>query len=57
MKSRFLIPCLIAAVATAILPSCLMRQTVTENGEVISSDYVVKRPIKDVIENSENSSD
>lgn len=54
MKSVSLTVCLFAAVAVALLPSCLMRQTVTENGEVISSDYVVKRPLKDVIENSEN---
>ena len=53
MKSRFLIPCLLAVTATALFPSCLMRQTVTQNGEVISSDYVVKRPIKNVIKNSQ----
>ena len=51
MKPATLVSCLLA---TVLLPSCLMRQTVTENGEVISSDYVVKRPIKDVIQNSEN---
>jgi hypothetical protein len=55
MKSRSLVSCLVAAAATALLPNCLMRQTVTENGEVISSDYVVKRPLKEVIKNSENS--
>ncbi len=49
LKSAIL--CMFAAVA--LLPSCLMRQTVTENGQVISSDYVVKRPLKDVIENTE----
>ncbi len=55
MKSTIVISCLLAVLATALLPSCVMRQTVTENGEVISSDYVVKRPIKDLIDNTENS--
>lgn len=54
MKSRIHTSFLIALAAVALIPGCLMRQTVTENGEVISSDYVVKRPLKDAIENSEN---
>ena len=54
MKSTIVITCLLTALAVALLPSCLMRQTVTQNGQVLSSDYVVKRPLKDAIENSEN---
>lgn len=53
MKSGTLAKCLIAATLVIISSGCLMRQTVTENGEVISNDYVIKRPLKDAIERSE----
>jgi hypothetical protein len=44
---------LLAAALTLISTGCLMRRTVTKNGEVIESKYVVKRPLKQVIENSQ----
>jgi len=44
----------ITAVAAALLLSgCLMRQTVTENGEVVEENYIVKRPLKDAVERSQ----
>ncbi len=55
MKSSTFTYCLIAVAMVGSHSSCLMRQTVTENGEEISSDYVVKRPIKDLIDHSEDS--
>jgi hypothetical protein len=30
-----------------------MRRTITENGSVVESKYVMKRPLKQVIENSQ----
>ena len=43
----------LAAVATAFLTGCLMRQTVTSGGEVVKDGYVVKRPLKDAVQRSE----
>lgn len=45
--------CVIAAAATVLLTGCLVRQTVTDNGEVVQDNYVVKRPLKDAFERSE----
>ena len=43
-----------AAVAiTMLLSACLTRQTVTENGQVVKENYVVKRPLKDAVEQSQ----
>lgn len=39
--------------AIVLLPGCLTQETVTQNGEVISQDYVIKRPLKDAVERSE----
>lgn len=36
----------LAAALTLLSTGCLMRRTVTKNGEVIESNYVVKRPLK-----------
>jgi len=52
MKTGIFTKLLLASAMTALLSGCLMRQTVTQNGEVLSSDYVVKRPLKDAIKNS-----
>lgn len=34
--------------------SCLTQRTVTQNGHVVSQDYVVDRPIRDAIRESRN---
>lgn len=52
MKLRVI--CLFAAVMTLLSSSCLVRQTVTENGSVVKDNYKIKRPVKDVIENSQD---
>ena len=54
MKSGIFIKCLLASLLAILSSGCLTQQTVTSNGEVISQEYVIKRPLKDVIENSEN---
>jgi outer membrane biogenesis lipoprotein LolB len=53
MSHHLIAKCLLAAVAVALLSGCLMRQTVTSNGDVVQDNYVVKRPLKDAIERSE----
>lgn len=54
MKPIILAKYLLAAFLVVLLSGCLTQQTVTSNGEVISQDYVIKRPLKNAIENSEN---
>lgn len=45
--------CLLAAFAAALLNGCLMRQTVTNDGQVVQDSYVIKRPLKNAIGRSE----
>jgi hypothetical protein len=54
MKSGIFIKCLLASLVAVLSSGCLTQQTVTSNGEVISQDYVFKRPLKDAIENSQD---
>lgn len=54
MKTGLPVKYLLAASLVVLSSGCLTQQTVTSNGEVISQDYVIKRPLKDVIENTEN---
>ena len=54
MKTGLPVKYLLAASLVVLWSGCLTQQTVTSNGEVISQDYVIKRPLKDVIENTEN---
>lgn len=51
--NRKLIPkCLLFAAVAALMSGCLMRRTVTSNGETIEDKYVIKRPIKEALDNS-----
>ena len=50
ISAKYLLACIVAVTTSG----CLTQETVTSNGEVISQDYVIKRPLKEVIENSEN---
>lgn len=52
MKPKNILTILIAVVAPLLSSGCLVQETVTVNGEVMKEDYVVKNPIKDVIDNS-----
>jgi hypothetical protein len=54
MKPGLLAKYLLAASLVVLSSGCLTQETVTSNGEVISQDYVIKRPLKDVIENSQD---
>lgn len=39
--------------ASFLLSSCITRRTVTENGHVIEKKNVIKRPVKNLINNTE----
>ena len=44
---------LIIAVATVlVLPGCITKRTTYRNGQEVSSQYVIKRPIKEAVRNS-----
>lgn len=45
--------CLISAAMALLSTGCLVKETVTVNGEVREEDYKIKRPLKEAIENSQ----
>lgn len=49
MLARLFFKWLFACTLALLASGCLMKQTVTRNGQVMSEDYVVKRPLKDAI--------
>ena len=52
MKPKNFLTILIAVLASLLSSGCLVQETVTVNGEVMKEDYVVKDPVKDVIDNT-----
>ena len=52
MSPRLIAMCLLATAAATLLTGCLVRRTVTNGGEVTSSNYMVKRPLKNLAANS-----
>lgn len=46
------IPTLVGLLIAFASGGCVMQRTVTENGNVVSQDYVVERPIRDAIRQS-----
>jgi len=52
MKPKNFLTISIAVLASLLSSSCLVQETVTVNGEVMKEDYVVKDPVKDVIDNT-----
>lgn len=50
---RFFPAVLASLFVSLMLTGCLTRRTVTEGGQVIEKDYVIKRPLKEIIQNSE----
>lgn len=43
----------LALFAAVSLTGCLTQRTVKEGGQTVSQEYVIKRPIKEAIENSQ----
>lgn len=50
---RALLQITAALIISQFLSGCLTQRTVTEGGQTVSQQYVIKRPIKDAIENSQ----
>lgn len=47
------IRCAAVLVLLVLLPGCLTQRTVSEGGHTVSQEYVIKRPLKEAIENSQ----
>jgi hypothetical protein len=52
MKTISTFSLLLALVSSLLFSSCLTQRTVTQGGRTVSQDYVIKRPIKDALDNS-----
>lgn len=53
MKPGRLLKCLLAAAVAVPFSGCLTQRTVTEGGRTVKQGYVVKRPLKEAIQNSQ----
>lgn len=52
MNFPFLVRIAAVALAAALVSGCLTRRTVTQNGQTVEQNYVIKRPIKEAVERS-----
>lgn len=43
---------LLALISSLLFSSCLTQRTVTQGGRTVKQDYVIKRPLKDALDNS-----
>lgn len=49
---RVLMKCLLSVIFAIPLTGCLTQRTVSEGGHTVSQKYVIKRPIKEAVQNS-----
>lgn len=54
MNTQFKITCLFSIATVLLATGCLVKETVTVNGDVREQDLKFKRPIKEAIENTEH---
>jgi len=52
MKRFPILSLLLVMLSSTLLSSCLTQRTVKQGGRTVSQDYVIKRPIKDALDNS-----
>lgn len=43
---------LLPLISSLLFSSCLTQRTVTQGGRTVKQDYVIKRPLKDALDNS-----
>jgi len=53
MSPKLISVCVFSAAMALLMPACVMHRTVTSNGQTIEQGYVVKRPLKDAVNNSQ----
>lgn len=49
---RITLKCLLTAAFALPLSGCLAQRTVTEGGQTVKQEYVIKRPLKEAVQNS-----
>lgn len=52
MKTVAIVKVLFLVAAVLSSTACLTRRTVTQGGVTVKEDYVITRPVKEIIENS-----
>ena len=52
MKTGLVMKTLLAALLVLPLTGCLTQRTVTEGGHTVKQEYVIKRPLKEAVQNS-----
>jgi hypothetical protein len=50
---RATLNCLLAVTFALPLSGCLTQRTVSEGGHTVSQEYVIKRPLKEAVHNSQ----
>jgi len=50
---RIALKCLLASALVLPLTGCLTQRTVSEGGHTVSQEYVIKRPLKEALQNSQ----
>lgn len=53
MNAKLIFICLLSGAAAVLTSGCLVKRTVTVNGESQQEGYAIKRPIKEAVENSQ----
>lgn len=53
MNPSLILKCLLAAVLVVPFSGCVTQRTVTEGGRTVKQGYVVKRPLKEAVQNSQ----
>ncbi len=53
MNAKLILSYLLSGAAAFLTSGCLVKRTVTVNGESQQEGYAIKRPIKEAIENSQ----
>jgi hypothetical protein len=53
MKSGLVMKILLAALLVLPLTGCLTQRTVSEGGHTVKQEYVIKRPLKEAVQNSQ----
>jgi hypothetical protein len=52
MKPGFILKYLLVATLTLPVTGCLTQRTITEGGQTVKQEYVIKRPLKEAVQNS-----
>jgi type IV pilus biogenesis protein CpaD/CtpE len=53
MKARHLPKYVLTVILAFSLAGCLTQRTVTQGGRTVKQEYIMKRPLKDALQNSQ----